>query len=642
MANGDGNITIDVTANSAGLDQLRVQFQKAAETVGLSAQSTAKNFELLSSFMQKFNMTATEAATSLQHYYGTTTAGGDVFRQFKDQLHGTGEQIGRTTNRMIGGFRAALLLRSGFREALNILPIFTDGSSEAAAMLNKLSMTASDSAWIFMGLRPMIQNLGGDIGALATPITGAVVAGGAFLAFLGDTASTLGKDNDELDKMEVKFQNMIDALNGIPTNKFADMDIQIRKMKDDATSWASTLLSAFQLMINPYAITTQSITEAKIGAATSKEGILKAHQKLITDQVGSLLGGGSLNKSQNISDLKEIQSEFTKAYDAIMNPSASQIANFERVKKMLGDWIDRLQGGEKGAKEAEKAQKAKQSKDSVIKIPSEAQIKAAFREVDTENARSSRKAASEWEKALRGLDRTVQQGETNYFKMREDQITTLPGEIERVKQLHDLTLQRISLEKDEDLRHAEANKENYDYQLKLQQAENARVRQSGTYAERMNLWAQDNAGQGNWTQSFASFTGNELSSSIDRVSNALANATFHAHTLRQAFQEMGQAIIMELETMIIKTLLWDAVLALVNSATGGAASALGSIASVAGASPASGASAAISQVNQFAAGSSSHSITMQPAVSVHPIVSNEGLAVQVAVGQQSLNKSMMK
>ncbi len=605
MANGDGNITIDVTANSAGLDQLRVQFQKAAETVGLSAQSTAKNFELLSSFMQKFNMTATEAATSLQHYYGTTTAGGDVFRQFKDQLHGTGEQIGRTTNRMIGGFRAALLLRSGFREALNILPIFTDGSSEAAAMLNKLSMTASDSAWIFMGLRPMIQNLGGDIGALATPITGAVVAGGAFLAFLGDTASTLGKDNDELDKMDVKLQNMIDALNGIPTNKFADMDIQIRKMKDDATSWASTLLSAFQLMINPYAITTQSITEAKIGAATSKEGILKAHQKLITDQVGSLLGGGSLNKSQNISDLKEIQSEFTKAYDAIMNPSASQIANFERVKKMLGDWIDRLQGGEKGAKEAEKAQKAED------KLWSWRAEKAA---------EIHKQAIDYYESEQKAHAKMVAQDEKDSLEY----INNIRAEREKETEKYLRDQGRVAQRSPRDQR--------------------AQIMQSGTYAERMNLWAQDNAGQGNWTQSFASFTGNELSSSIDRVSNALASATFHAHTLRQAFQQIGQAfqqmgqvIIMELETMIIKTLLWDAVLALVNSATGGAGSALGSIASVAGASPASGASAAISQVNQFAAGSSSHSVTMQPAVSVHPIVDNQGLSVAVAIGNQQRN-----
>lgn len=113
--------------------------------------------------------------------------------------------IGRTGNRMMGGFRTALLLRSSMRELISASQLFTSNTAAMQSEMNKFTMAASDAAWITMGLSSLI---GG-------PAAGLVAGVMTFAAVLGDEAGAQDKATIAIEKFNAHLTETMGKLYGM-------------------------------------------------------------------------------------------------------------------------------------------------------------------------------------------------------------------------------------------------------------------------------------------------------------------------------------------------------------------------------------------------------------------------------------------
>ncbi len=659
-----------------------------------------------------------------------------------------GNATGRTTNRFLHGFTVALLFRSGLREILAGSQLFMDDTQSMTAMINKLTMAASDSAWVFMGLKPIMTGfvsssemaataagaLGISLNALGGWLTLIPTAALALFAFFGDMKAETQKTQAATDKLTASLKKLAAELNA---GSFSDTNVtkfdenyvkflksklaDIEKQRDalyeksarahagalateigglgpglgamtpskGLTDAESAQLAALQAQAEAVQATittvqnelkTPDIDWDKTYAQTEK--YKKVRDELLKGTPASIaLAGTPIAQSSNLLEgLAKSLADAAKATDqrTIAGREHIKVLEHEEVELKKLDVLSKV--NEKSASEKSKKEQDDYWKKMIQQADhlSEAEIKAHHLtrdeyevqllseaglakqngdillynqelgkaiDLEKQKAEEQKRAAEEQKKIA-----------TEHLKAEMLNASTISDPIARLESEHKVKLAQIASEENaQELKNAKVNSENYKYRQELekaqqqQKAEYWKAMSEGTFAQRMKYWAHDNKDQGDWTTSLATFTGNELSSGIDRVSQALVNATFHANTLKQTFTDLGRAVIAELEQMIIETLLWEALLAIMNVITGGTSASASLLASTSsqgvGLPPGAGhaASPGMDTANSaMQAATITHHYVMQPSVSVHPIIDNQGLAVQVAIGNQQREKVAMQ
>lgn len=193
---------------------------------GGGVASYQRRNELLASLtrLYKRGQASDEWLNSMGLAYDKTTKSvrslADAERNARQATDDMDESAGRMTNRMIGGFRAALLLRSGMRELISASQLVMTNTSGVQQIMNKMMETATDSAWIFMGLKPIIEGLGTKMedgrGAIsrwgtalatsATSLTLVATAGLGLLSFLGNLKAAWDKQIATIEKAIDKLE----------------------------------------------------------------------------------------------------------------------------------------------------------------------------------------------------------------------------------------------------------------------------------------------------------------------------------------------------------------------------------------------------------------------------------------------------